>query len=390
MKKIFTLIVMLAATLGMQAQDTWTIAGEKALMGSGWDATDNSNDMTANGSVFTLVKTDVMLKAGSYQYKVLKNHAWDEAYGDPNADNNDKNAVLSVTENAAYKVTFTFDPTIPDTEAKVSAVAEKTGAYEGSDEVVWIVAGAEELMGVFWKGTLDEGAANKMTTTDQKVYTLTKTDVALNKETPYQYKFVKDEKDWYGNLGGAVSMEKDNANFELYVDEPGKYTVVWTLNTETMTQSIETTKTGDAVFGEKTWTICGPKDLCGSEWNPGDTKNDMEKVDEGVFELTRASVELKAKDYSYKVAANHSWGESYGNETGGNKILTVTADGTYDVTFSFIVATKTLDAYYETTGIEAVTVKIKPSAPIYNLQGQRVTSSYRGIAIMDGKKVVMK
>jgi hypothetical protein len=60
------------------------------------------------------------------------------------------------------------------------------------------------------------------------------------------------------------------------------------------------------------------------------------------------------------------------------------------VTFSFIVATKTLDAGYETTGIEAVTVKIKPSAAIYNLQGQRVTSNYRGIAIMDGKKVVMK
>jgi hypothetical protein len=99
---------------------------------------------------------------------------------------------------------------------------------------------------------------------------------------------------------------------------------------------------------------------------------------------------LKAKDYSYKVAANHSWGESYGNESGQNQVLTVTADGTYDVTFSFIVATKTLDAGYETTGIEAVTVKIKPSAAIYNLQGQRVTSNYRGIAIMDGRKVVMK
>ena len=104
MKKIFTLIVMLAATLGMQAQDTWTIAGVKALVGSGWDATDTNNDMTANGSVFTLVKTDVMLKAGSYQYKVVKNHAWDEAYGDPNADNNDKNAVLTVKPSEDLKL----------------------------------------------------------------------------------------------------------------------------------------------------------------------------------------------------------------------------------------------------------------------------------------------
>ena len=37
MKKIFTLIVMLAAVLGMQAQDTWTIAGDEALMGESWN-----------------------------------------------------------------------------------------------------------------------------------------------------------------------------------------------------------------------------------------------------------------------------------------------------------------------------------------------------------------
>jgi len=385
MKKIFTLIVMLAATMAVQAADvTWTIAGDKALMGVHWDPAAEANLMTGDGSTFTLTRENVMLKADTYQYKACQNADWAVAVPQ------EGNMQLVIAEDGAYKVEFTLSNANNPGEASLMAVATKTGDYEGSDEAVWIVAGAEELMGVFWKGTLAEAAENKMTTTDQKVYTLTKTDVALDKETPYQYKFVKDESAWYGNIDGVVSKEDNNANFELYVDEPGKYTVVWTLNTETMTQSIETTKTGDAEFGEKTWTICGDKDLCGSEWSPEDTSNDMEKVDEGVFELTRANVELKAKDYSYKVAANHSWGESYGNESGQNQVLTVAADGTYDVTFSFIVATKTLDAYYETTGIEAVTVKIKPSAAIYNLQGQRVTSNYRGIAIMDGRKVVMK
>ncbi len=385
MKKIFTLIVMLAATMAVQAADvTWTIAGEKALMGVDWDPKAEANLMTGDGSTFTLTRENVMLKADTYEYKACQNASYDVAV--PQAGN----MQLKIAEDGAYKVEFTLSNANNPEEASLMAVATKTGDYEGSDEVVWIVAGAKELMGVEWKGTLTEAADNKMTTTDQKVYTLTKTDVALNKETPYEYKFVKDESAWYGNLDGAVSKEEGNANFKLFVDEPGKYTVVWTLNTETMTQSIETTKTGDAVFGEKTWTICGAKDLCGSEWNPEDALNDMEKVDEGVFELTRASVKLKENKYEYKVVANHSWGESYGNESGQNQVLAVAADGTYDVTFSFIVATKTLDAVYETTGIEAVTVKIKPSAAIYNLQGQRVTSNYRGIAIMDGKKVVMK
>ena len=386
MKKIFTLIVMLAATLAMQAEDApWTIAGDKALAGVHWDPAAAENLMTTvDGSTFTLVKENVMLKADTYEYKACQNNGWDVAV--PQSGN----MQLTIAEDGAYKVTFTLTNANNLEEASLMAEAVKTGEYEGSDEVVWIVAGSEELMGVFWKGTIDEGGVNKMTTTDNKIYTLTKTDVALNVETPYQYKFVKDESAWYGNLDGIVSKEEGNDNFELYVQEPGKYTVVWTFDTEAMTQTIKTTKTGDAEFGEKTWTICGVQDLCGSNWDPTDVTNDMEKVDEGVFELTRYSVALVAKDYEYKVAANHSWGECYGNESGQNQVLTVAAEGTYDVTFSFLVATKTLDASCETTGIEAVTVKIVPSAPIYNLQGQRVDSNFRGIAIQNGKKMLMK
>ena len=377
MKKIFTLIVMLAATLGMQAQDTWTVAGQKAILGVDWAPSDATNDMTSTDDVnFTLTKTGMMVKAGNYGYKVVKNHAWDEAYPA-------ENAVLPIAEDGEYTIVFSFNATTHDVDAQ----ATKTGAYVGPATSDWIVAGAKELLGVEWSADAEE---NKMTTEDGKIYKLVKTGVALNVETPYPFKFVQNGS-WLGNMGeGALGDTGMGGNFELYVDAPGIYTVTFTANEETMIGTVSAVKTGDAEFGEKTWTICGEKDLCGSDWNPEDTSNDMEKVDEGVFELTRANVELKAKDYSYKVAANHSWGESYGNESGQNQVLTVTADGTYDVTFSFIVATKTLDAGYETTGIEAVTVKIKPSAAIYNLQGQRVTSNYRGIAIMDGRKVVMK
>ena len=243
-------------------------------------------------------------------------------------------------------------------------------------------------MGSNWNGA-DEN--NKMTTADGKIYKLTKTQVPMNIDTPYEYKFVQNESAWYGDLEGIVSKENGNKNFQIFVTEPGEYTVEWTLNTETWTQQIQTTKTGEHEFGEKTWTICGVPDLCGAEWDPSYTDNDMEKVDEGVFELTRYSLALVNKDYEYKVAANHSWGESYGNESGQNQVLTVAAEGTYDVTFSFIVSTKTLSAEYaEATAIEKVTVKALPAATLYNLQGQRVSGNYRGLVIRNGVKVVLK
>lgn len=383
MKKIFTLIAMLACTLGMQATEvTWTIAGDKALMGVHWDPASADNLMSGDGATLTLVKTDVMLKAGNYDYKACQNSGWDKTVPQ------EGNQTLAIEADGAYKVTFTLAEA--NTESPIlAAIAEKTGEYVGPTETVWVVAGAKDLLGVEWAGGSED---NKMTSSDGKVFTLVKTDVALDKETPYQYKYVQDESGWYGNLDGVVSKENGNKNFELFVDEPGVYTVTFTLDTENWTSNVVATKTGEATFGEKTWTICGQAALCGNDWDPTYEANDMEKVEEGYYELTRTSVELEAKTYEYKVAANHSWGESYGSEitSNGNQVLTVSENGTYDVTFSFIVSTKTLEAEYETTGITAVSVKAVPSTPMFNLQGQRVTSSYRGIAVKNGKKMIVK
>ena len=66
--------------------DVWTIAGDSNLMGSNWDVTDTSNDMTtADGVTYTLVKEGVVIEKGvTYEYKVAKDHAWTESYGDEN------------------------------------------------------------------------------------------------------------------------------------------------------------------------------------------------------------------------------------------------------------------------------------------------------------------
>jgi len=108
--------------------------------------------------------------------------------------------------------------------------------------------------------------------------------------------------------------------------------------------------------------------------------------------LTRHNVALLfGVEYEYKVASNHAWTESYGKDGGSaNQVFSVDEDGTYDVTFVFLLETKSLSATGETTGINMVSVKAAKSAPLYNLQGQRVDANYRGIAIQNGRKMIMK
>lgn len=373
MKKIFTLLVMLAATMGMQAQDTWTVAGEKALCGSSWDPTDTSNDMVADGSTFRLVKQNVMLTTKAWEYKVVKNHALDESYGA-----GEGNALLQIEEDGAYTVTFTFDPANPEP----LAVAVKTGEYVKT----WTVAGVGELCGSAWDPA---DTSNDMTSEDGVNYKWTRTELALDKATPYGFKVVADHA-WDEAYGGAAGGQTSD-NYEITLTEPGLYTVEITFNSDAHTIAVVTTKTGDYVFGEKTWTICGVEALCGSNWDPTDTSNDMVKTGEGEYSLTKYNVAMIADtEYEYKVAANHAWTESYGLD-GGNAFVTAPADGFYDVEFVFLLDTKTLDATpSESAGINSMKVNFTKSEPIYNLQGQRVTVGFKGIGIQNGRKVIVK
>jgi hypothetical protein len=381
MKKIFTLIVMLAATLGIQAQDTWTIAGDKGLMGVNWDPADASNDMTTSDNVnFTLTKTGMMVKAGNYGFKAVKNHAWGEEYPSQNAE-------LTIDADGEYTIDFTFNADTKD----VNAVANKTGEYVGPTTSEWFVSGSADIFGVEWSG---DAAENKMSTEDGKIYTLVKTDVALNVNTPYPFKFIQNGA-WLGNKGeGALGDTGMGGNFELFVDAPGKYTVTFTANEETMIGTVSAVKTGEAVFGEKVWTIAGEEALMGSGWDTNDTNNDMTDMGDGTFQLVKTNVTLEAKTYTYKVVANHSWSENYGGDyNDGNAGIEIEADGTYDVTFVFNPESKELYATADPASTESVkTLKsnIIANSVIYNLQGQRVKAAFRGIAIKNGRKVIVK
>lgn len=379
MKKIFTLIVMLAATLGIQAQDTWTIAGEKAIMGVSWAPEDATNDMSSTDGVnYTLVKTGMMITANEngYGFKVVKNHSWDECYPTDNA-------LLPITEDAEYTITFSFNA-----ESKeLSAKAEKTGAYVAPEtgNQTWTVAGVDALCGSSWD-TSDTN--NDMTSADGVNYTLTKTDLVLEGGVGYSFKIVADH-DW----AEAYPAE----NYVLTVQENGKYTVVFKFNKDSKEVSAEATKTGEAVIADKVWTIAGSEAVLGSNWGNEDTNNDMTDMGDGTFQLVKYNVALEAEaNYEFKVLANHSWTENYGADgvaDGSNVTFSVDATGNYDVTFVWNPESKELYATAEPANTESVkSLKggIVANSVIYNLQGQRVKAAFRGVAIKNGRKVIMK
>lgn len=378
MRKIFTLLVMLAATLGMQAQDTWTVAGEKSILGVSWDPTCTDNDMTLhNDPVYKLTKTGMMITANEsgYGYKVVKNHSWDENYPD-------ENALLSIPEDGEYTITFYFNA-----EGKtVIAQAQKTGEYVAPEvgDQTWTVAGAEAIFGSSW----DTGnTENDMTSTDGTNYTLTKEGVVLEAGVSYGFKIVADH-----SWDEAYPAE----NYNLTVQENGTYTVTITFNKDTKEVGARTQKTGEAVIGDKVWTIAGVEELMGSAWNNADTNNDMTNMGDGTFQLVKYNVAMEAeKNYEFKVLANHSWDENYGENgvAGGENVkVAVETTGNYDVTFVWNPESKELYATTEVsdpTGIN-VAKATKAAVVIYNLQGQRVQAGFRGIVIKNGHKVLVK
>ena len=83
----------------------YTIVGVADLVGVEWnpEATDNDMAKQADGS-YILVKNNVVLAVGTYDYKVVEGHSWDgwqiPAQG---------NQTLKIQEDGTYNVTFTLD-----------------------------------------------------------------------------------------------------------------------------------------------------------------------------------------------------------------------------------------------------------------------------------------
>ncbi|MQN68507.1 pullulanase X25 domain-containing protein [Segatella copri] len=249
---------------------------------------------------------------------------------------------------------------------------------------VWTAAGSSTIFGSHWNET---DTSNDLTDKGDGIWELTKTGCILEQNVKNELKVLK-------NHSWAESYPA--ANYVFTVKETGTYSVTIQFDANNFTINVKTTKTGDAVIGEKTWTVAGSLEILGKDWAETATENDMIKQEDNVtYILTKTNLTLAIGTYKYKICANHGWAENYGDENDpeGNASIYIKEDGIYDVTFTFNSATNKVSATAVpsvTDGISQIASDIKTKKVIFNLQGQRITVPKQGVYIINGKKVVLK
>ena len=176
-------------------------------------------------------------------------------------------------------------------------------------DTTYVVAGAEELCGVLWKGSPEEAPANVMTDNGDGTYTKVFTNV--QPASGLTLKVVENGADgsqnWIGDATGN--------NITFNVTAASDVTVKFDSSTK------EITVTGDGVqfvtnLDIKSINAVGngdPEDaawLNGAAWDPA--ANPMTEVSEKVYEITFKNV-TKFDNYQVKFAANGGWTDSWGS-----------------------------------------------------------------------------
>lgn len=252
--------------------------------------------------------------------------------------------------------------TVKDIYWATKTYAEQNGLIVND---TWTVAG--NFVGSSWDPT---DTNNDMTSEDGTTYTLVKEGVTLEAGTAYEFKVAKNH---------AWTEAYPGSNYSFTVDATGIYTVTITFNADTKEISHNAVKTGDAGPVEHTYSVMG---TINGDW---DTDTDMTKGDDGLF--TATFTDVLAGTYKFKVRVDHDWAIAYPSS---DYEFTVENDGSI-VTITFNEKTKEVKATVSSgTGIETAKAINMNSTIRYNLAGQKVNATYKGVVIVDGNKIVVK
>ena len=343
---------MLVASTAMSfAQDTWTVAGTAdALNGDAdWAPTNADNDMTStDGTLYKLtVKGCTLEKGATYKYKVVKNHAWDEAY--PAQDK-----TFTVSETAIYTVEYSFN-------ADTKAVGEnfiKTGTAQEVTHI-YSIAGSPQTVFGGSKAWDETNTATEMTLVNG-LYTWKTTGKELAENSKIEFKVVVDHS-WgqsYGNENGG--------NYVETITETGTYDITITFNASEKKVNCIAEKKGDSDV-ESTYVIAGNlESLFGTAWDTTAEANKMEKVD-GVWTKEYKDVSLTTETIEWKVVQNGStW-----IPDGDNLKVYIPENGTYDVIFTYNETTNTPKSKLMQDGEEI----------IYTPKGEGWPENYGGVML---------
>lgn len=275
----------------------------------------------------------------------------------------------------------------------------KMGAGEyvitvNSETMVMTIAGKKDdvvinsisVLGEITGGWGAEENAFDLTQTGDGIWTGTITDFETDAKT-YQWKVVANH-EW-----GVADIPSTSDNLTYTFEEDGIYDLEFTVNVKEQTAELNAVKKGDVVI-EKDYFVAGQEALMGVDWDPSYPDNQMAKNDDGTYSLSFSATLTAGETYEFKVVTNGDWDQpSFGADKENNYQFTVDETGEYDIVITFDPATEeiTITLEKDTTGIGTIqSSKLNAQSNIYNLRGQRVNASTRGILIVNGKKVVVK
>ena len=348
----------------------WTVAGGSNLMGSDWNTADTNNDMTStDGVTYTLVKEGVVLEKGvTYEFKVAKDHAWTEAYPG-------NNATLTVEETATYTVTFTFNAD----SKEVSAATEKTGEAVVGEKTY-------SLIGTI-NGNWDNDTDMTWNEENQK-YTAEFENVAAGK---YEFK-VRVNHDW------AECYGTDGNNYVLELDNKATYVLI-TFNPETKGISTIIVDGGDEPAGN---TVLWDTETAFDSWSATIVIEAEKFANVKAGDIIRVSYKDKGSDYNpiYKHVDDWSDWTDFQNainkDNEGYFEAPVTEDAIAELQskglrFQGVGFTLTkVELISDASAINSVKKATKADGAIYNIAGQKVNASYKGLVIKNGKKYIQK
>ena len=270
------------------------------MVGVDWDPTATINDMTKQeDGTYTLLKENLKLVADMpYEYKVVKNHAWD-IWSLPSWDMG--NDTLLVEKSGLYDVTFTLN--LVDTI--LTAVAHL------KEELVLVPV-------VQLAGNMTDWANNAITMQLASDSLTSFTTIPLLAASVYQIKVIVGG-NWKG-CEGVINRENctdilfdSEANCNLYADVAGDYTFTWTFTTNTLsvdypaiTENPSDSVTPDPKLGVVyNVTVPAGTHACylAGEMN-GWGHTEMTKVDDTHYTLT---VDTATTAMKYKYCSGPGW-----------------------------------------------------------------------------------
>ncbi len=389
-------------TIGGAEEHTYAVCGTPAAlfgMENDWDA-EAAPEMTLNeDGIYEWTSTETELEAGSIEFKVVEDHAWNVCYPE-------NNYYIAVEAAGSYTLNVTYNPENNEVNATLTpAEVEHTYAVCGTPAALY---GMEND----W----DPAAAPEMTFNEETglyEWTSNETELAAGN---VEFKVVEDH---------AWTVCYPENNYVIPVEAAGNYTLSVTYNPET--NEVNATLEGEAFPEPAKVYIIG--EVNGNAWatNVGvemttedeviytadvvlQNPTKVDNVDGMKYCYFSFATKLMEEAADWDGLAPYRFGavsEATDENPNGdfrfyknmmNMPLALTFDngkafqveeGTYTLTVDMENMTLTINGE-SFTGIENISVSNNVKSGRYNLLGQPVNENYKGIVIENGVKKIQK